>query len=128
MAASNQTFLKYHVWVCAGWLLHTRINSFKHISEERSLSLLICWSYRIVEDVAQTKFVYLEGKQYPIVFSRSNKTHCETSTLLYLCIIVSASQYNILMQTTSNYLWASEVGWNLSFWNGLFRLFCIKMD
>ena len=40
-------------------------------------------------------FVYLEGKQFPIVFSRSNKTHCETSTLLYLCIIVSASQYNI---------------------------------
>ena len=41
-------------------------------------------------------FVYLEGKQFPIVFSRSNKTHCETSTLLYLRIIVSASQYNIV--------------------------------
>ena len=40
-------------------------------------------------------FVYLEGKQFPIVFFGLNKTHRETSTLLYLRIIVMASQYNI---------------------------------
>jgi len=41
-------------------------------------------------------FVYLEGKQFPIVFSWSNKTHCEASTLLYLYIIVALSQYDIV--------------------------------
>ena len=50
-------------------------------------------------------FVYLEGKQFPIVFSRSNKTHCETSTLLYIRNIVSASQYDIVSDCHFTLYW-----------------------
>ena len=49
-------------------------------------------------------FVYLEGKQFPIVISRSNKRHFETSTLLYLRLIVSASQYYIIIDIVFDFL------------------------
>jgi len=33
---------------------------------------------------------------FKLFFSRPNKTHCETSTLLYLQVNVSVSKYNII--------------------------------
>ena len=66
-----------------------------------------CSIYLVKNERAKTckiYFVYLERKRFPIVFSQSNKTYCETSTLLYLSIIVSASQYNITFHELQEFM------------------------